>query len=127
MAREGRRTGKFVAFAISASVCDTCNAAQGGMPVTRLMPWVVAIAFAALWLAAPAVATSITSVSPSPASSGDTITILGSGFGASNVDVEVCGKSAKVVRATGNTALVVVPDRLPPGACIVTATNPGGH
>ncbi len=69
----------------------------------------------------------IDSINPSCASVGEQVTITGIGFGANNVKITVGGVSAQVVTATGNKATFLVPQGVPPGVTIVTATNPGGQ
>jgi hypothetical protein len=81
------------------------------------------------FIAPPSVqaAVQITSISPSCATTGDTVVITGNGFGAHNVTIKVGGAVAQVISATGNKATFIVPAGVVAGMTTVTATNPGGQ
>ena len=75
--------------------------------------------------AAWAAAAQIKSITPSCAAVGETVSLSGNGYGATNLIIMVGGVTASLVSATGNQATFVVPSGVAPGVVIVTATNPG--
>jgi hypothetical protein len=74
-----------------------------------------------------AAAAQIKTIKPSCAAVGQTVTLTGSGFGATNLTITVGGVTASHVSATGNQATFVVPAGVSPGVVAITATNPGEH
>ncbi|MBI3304521.1 MAG: PKD domain-containing protein [Deltaproteobacteria bacterium] len=74
-----------------------------------------------------AVASQISSITPSCADVGEPVTITGNGFGAQNVTITVGGVVAPLVNAYGNRVTFLVPAGASPGITTVTATNPGGQ
>ncbi len=69
----------------------------------------------------------IDGISPVAARAGEQVVISGIGFGGPNVTITVGGIPAKLVAATGNRAVFIVPEGVKPGVTTVDATNPGGH
>ncbi len=69
----------------------------------------------------------IDGISPAAARAGEQVVISGIGFGGPNVTITVGDIPAKLVAATGNRALFIVPEGVKPGVTTIDATNPGGH
>src|SRR3954468_10030407 len=93
---------------------------------TLLIASLVALC-AAKTLTLHAAAAAIQSISPSAGRAGDTVTISGQGFGATNVRVTVGGVPAVVVSANGTKVTFRIPAGVRPGVAAVVATNPGGR
>ena len=87
-----------------------------GLPLLLALP-------APVWAAAA----QIKSITPACAAVGQTTTLSGTGFGATNLQIMVGAVPAALTSATGNHASFVVPAGVAPGVAIVTATNPGNQ
>lgn len=74
-----------------------------------------------------AAAAQIQTITPACAAVGQSTSITGNGFGATNLRVTVGDVPASVTAATGNRATFVVPSGVVSGVVAVTATNPGGQ
>jgi hypothetical protein len=85
------------------------------------------VAFSGGPLAAGPQAGRIDGITPAAGRRGDRLTIRGIGFGGPNVRITVGGVAAQIVAANGHEVTFVVPARVPAGATMVTATNPGGR
>ena len=77
--------------------------------------------------AAPASAASIAFIFPSSGVPGDSVLVLGSGFGARGTAVTVCGVRARVLLSFDVAAIFVVPGGVAPGPCRVVVTNSNGR
>lgn len=101
---------------------------HGARPIAEiLLSLIVAQLLPPYQSVAWALASQISSITPSCAGTGDQVTITGNGFGAQNVVIKVGGVQAQLVSAVGNRATFIVPTGAPSGVTTVTATNPGGH
>jgi hypothetical protein len=101
-------------------------------PGVRRLAGAFAVAVALGWTGGEAAraavqAAEIAAVLPAAARTGETVTILGRGFGALNVTVSVGGRAATVLSATGDRIVIRVPNDVAPGRTTLTVVNPGGR